>query len=424
MSVEIYGLVYLPCSCTEVDSSLFSFLEIHSPLMKDKQNSYTEPELERSYVTRRDQNIPEQLACGNTTWKKCKSRYMKQILNTICVDSLARRIFLTIFMIGSFAYLAMKDKIFITALILFIQICSFKEVVSVALIKKRMTRLSKYLIFHFFIAANIFLLHKSIISIFGKTIPIRCNRFCTLMGFCFYTTGFCIFTYSLRKKSLKKQFYVFGVTHLTTILLCKAVQAAIQNLERGKFWVVFPAALVISNDISAYVVGKLIGRRPLLKISPKKTIEGFVGGFIGTGVLGIMIAHFTLRFKLVSDEYLGKLSEQFILSVVGCPFTVRAIYVHSLFFILFASFVAPFGGFFASGYKRTFGVKDFGTIIPGHGGMMDRMDCQFMMAVFTNVYISTFLNVGLWSVADIALFVQKRLSQAQIEELTRMLSST
>lgn len=392
--------------------------------MKAKQNSYAEQVLVRSYATKRDQDDPGQLARSDAAGRSCKRRYMKQILNTVCMDSLARRTVLTILMIGSFAYLAMKDKVFITALILFIQICSFKEVVSVALIKRRMTRLSKYLVFHFFIAANIFLLHKSIISIFSTTTLIKYNRFCTLMGFCFYTLGFCIFTYSLRKKSLKKQFYVFGVTHLTTILLCKAVQAAIRNLEKGKFWVVFPAALVISNDISAYVVGKLVGRRPLLKISPKKTVEGFVGGFVGTGVLGIAIAYFTLRFKFVSNEYLEKLSEQFTLNIVGCACTVRAIYVHSLFFILFASFVAPFGGFFASGYKRTFGVKDFGTIIPGHGGMMDRMDCQFLMAVFTNVYISTFLNVGLWSAADVALFVQKRLDQTQIEELIRILSQS
>ena len=43
---------------------------------------------------------------------------------------------------------------------------------------------------------------------------------------------------------------------------------------------------------------------------------------------------------------------------------------------MFASIIAPFGGFFASGFKRSFKIKDFGDSIPGHGGMTDRMDCQ------------------------------------------------
>jgi len=50
--------------------------------------------------------------------------------------------------------------------------------------------------------------------------------------------------------------------------------------------------------------------------------------------------------------------------------------LHALALSVFASLVAPFGGFFASGFKRAFDIKDFGHSIPGHGGMTDRMDCQ------------------------------------------------
>ncbi len=49
---------------------------------------------------------------------------------------------------------------------------------------------------------------------------------------------------------------------------------------------------------------------------------------------------------------------------------------HALVLSAFASLIAPFGGFFASGFKRGFKIKDFGDSIPGHGGMTDRMDCQ------------------------------------------------
>ena len=58
-----------------------------------------------------------------------------------------------------------------------------------------------------------------------------------------------------------------------------------------------------------------------------------------------------------------------------------------------ASLIAPFGGFFASGLKHTFKIKDFGDSIPGHGGMTDRMDCQFIMGTIAFMYYSSFIAV-------------------------------
>ena len=54
--------------------------------------------------------------------------------------------------------------------------------------------------------------------------------------------------------------------------------------------------------------------------------------------------------------------------------------LHAVVMAIFASIIAPFGGFFASGFKRGFKIKDFGDSIPGHGGMTDRMDCQVISA--------------------------------------------
>ncbi|KAL5988021.1 phosphatidate cytidylyltransferase [Asimina triloba] len=64
---------------------------------------------------------------------------------------------------------------------------------------------------------------------------------------------------------------------------------------------------------------------------------------------------------------------------------------HALALGLFASIIAPFGGFFASGFKRAFKIKDFGDSIPGHGGITDRMDCQMVMAVFAYIYHQSFV---------------------------------
>lgn len=67
-------------------------------------------------------------------------------------------------------------------------------------------------------------------------------------------------------------------------------------------------------------------------------------------------------------------------------------HIHVFVLSLFASVVGPFGGFFASGLKRSIKIKDFSNLIPGHGGLSDRMDCQLFMGSFAHFYLSSFLN--------------------------------
>ncbi len=85
----------------------------------------------------------------------------------------------------------------------------------------------------------------------------------------------------------------------------------------------------------------------------------------------------------------------------GRGFTFAPMQFHILVFASFASLIAPFGGFFASGLKRTFDIKDFGESIPGHGGITDRMDCQFIMGLFAFMYYQSFIAVHTASVGGV-----------------------
>jgi phosphatidate cytidylyltransferase len=74
---------------------------------------------------------------------------------------------------------------------------------------------------------------------------------------------------------------------------------------------------------------------------------------------------------------------------MGCStFTASPAQLHSIVIASFASLIAPFGGFFASGVKRAFRIKDFGDTIPGHGGITDRFDCHGLLGIFIYIYLT------------------------------------
>ncbi|KAE8696721.1 Phosphatidate cytidylyltransferase 1 [Hibiscus syriacus] len=198
--------------------------------------------------------------------------------------------------------------------------------------------------------------------------------------------------------------------HMILIVVFTQSSFTVANIFEGIFWFLFPASLIVINDIFTYIFGFFFGRTPLIKLSPKKTWEGFIGvsvtTIISTFVLANILGHFqwlTCPRKDLSTGWLqcdpGPLlkPENYILpGWISQWFPWKEISVlpvqwHALCFGLFASIIAPFGGFFASGFKRAFKFKDFGDSIPGHGGITDRMDCQIVMAVFAYIYHQSFV---------------------------------
>ena len=229
-----------------------------------------------------------------------------------------------------------------------------------------------------------------------------------------YVIGFVFFVANLKAGHLKFQFTNFAWTHMALYLLVVQAHFVMNNVFEGMIWFFLPASLVICNDIFAYICGITFGRTQLIKLSPKKTVEGFVGAWIMTVLWGIMLTKVLMRSKyficpvndLGSNIFTGlecdpnpvflphtyTLPDLFFLPEgTNFSFTIEPMQFHSMVLASFASLIAPFGGFFASGLKRTFKIKDFGDSIPGHGGMTDRMDCQFIMGFFSFVYYQTFV---------------------------------
>ena len=114
----------------------------------------------------------------------------------------------------------------------------------------------------------------------------------------------------------------------------------------------FIVIICISTDIGGYIFGKIFKGPKLTKISPKKTYAGVIGSFI-----------LSLTAGLIFINYFAK--DPTILDTKGLPV---------LFLILFISFVSQIGDLIISYFKRKAKLKDTGKIIPGHGGLLDRID--------------------------------------------------
>ena len=147
--------------------------------------------------------------------------------------------------------------------------------------------------------------------------------------------------------------WLYGPVMLSFIYLTR------EGFEHGKYLVWFVFLCSWGSDTCAYAVGVLFGKHKMTpKLSPKKSVEGAVGGIVGAALLFVLYTHFAVnRYSQASLSLL-------LVAALGAAGAV----------------VSMIGDLAASAIKRDHDIKDYGKLIPGHGGIMDRFDSVIIAA--------------------------------------------
>jgi phosphatidate cytidylyltransferase len=150
----------------------------------------------------------------------------------------------------------------------------------------------------------------------------------------------------------------FGVLYLGVMPISLALLH--RDAAHGPIWVCVAVAVTFGNDTGAYFAGRALGRHKLYPvISPAKTVEGAVGG-LAAGVGLLLAGHAITPVITVADALL-----------VAAP----------------AAVLGPIGDLVESMIKRSVGAKDSGKLLPGHGGMLDRIDALLFVSAWVYVYV-------------------------------------
>ena len=135
-----------------------------------------------------------------------------------------------------------------------------------------------------------------------------------------------------------------------------------QSFLVNKFTIYFILSIIFATDIGGYIFGKIFGGKKIKKISPKKTYSGAIGSIILSIFLSILLFAFQKKFMIIDKE--------FIIAVI------------------LVSVISQIGDLFVSFLKRKANIKDTGSILPGHGGFLDRIDGLLLALPFGILFFS------------------------------------
>ena len=168
----------------------------------------------------------------------------------------------------------------------------------------------------------------------------------------------CFFEFNNLAKKIwkKKESFIYGVNLISSLYLIFFTYSAFEIYKQGLNLIIFLILICIFSDIGGYVIGKTVGGKKLTKISPNKTISGTLGSFIFSF---IPIIIFLFIYKLTKSNEFQIYKNEFSSILYVC---------------LLISLICQLGDLFISFFKRKAKIKDTGSILPGHGGLLDRID--------------------------------------------------
>lgn len=150
---------------------------------------------------------------------------------------------------------------------------------------------------------------------------------------------------------------VFGIMYIPFLM---SYFIAIRMLDKGVWWIVFVLILAFAGDTFALYAGKYFGKHKLVPlISPGKTVEGLIGLVLGSTVACLIFSYYVLP-------------------------EIPAVHVAVIAFV--GGIIGQLGDICESAIKRSYGLKDAGAILPGHGGILDRLDCLIFIAPLVYYY--------------------------------------
>ena len=175
---------------------------------------------------------------------------------------------------------------------------------------------------------------------------------------CFFLTVF-----EWHKMSKKNSYYILGIFFL--IFSYFSIYYLVNQISDDYSYFLFILLICISTDLGGYVVGKIIKGPKLTKLSPKKTYAGMIGSFLFSIIFS--------NFFLDSFIFDGTIHMS----------------VEILIFVISISAISQIGDLIISNFKRISKIKDTGKLIPGHGGILDRIDGMIFAFPFSLIIMST-----------------------------------